>query len=99
MSDIYESAKPLSIRQSEEGNWEIENAPGNWITCHTEEDARIISNAPVVLEKSWRVEIPDEALAAELEEVSKKLQDYRIGFGARFLQHRAEVIRGKHPKN
>jgi len=72
----------------------VENVPDNWITCETEEDAKIISNAPIVLAKSHVATRPDELLAADLEKTAEKLEQYRIGFGSRYLRRQAQLMRG-----
>jgi len=98
MSETTQSAKPLPLRQSEDGTWEVENVAGNWIRCHTEQDARILSNAPVVLEQSYTSVFPDEALAVRLEETAQILEDYKIGFESRFFRSRAKRARGEQSK-
>jgi len=83
----------LTVRRSDNGKWQVENVPGNWITCHNEEDARILSNAPVLLGQSYSS--PNEALAANLEETAQKLEDYKIGtdgFTPRLFLHQAQSV-------
>lgn len=95
MSDTSTSAEGLPLRQSDDGKWEVENVPGNWITCETEEDARIFSNGPIVLEESFRTTFPDKALAARLEKTAEILEQYKIGFTSRYLRNRAKLARGE----
>jgi hypothetical protein len=45
-------AKLLLVRQSDDGEFEVENTPGHWIKCESKADAKILSEAPV-LEASW----------------------------------------------
>ncbi|MBL7152683.1 MAG: hypothetical protein ISS79_03135 [Phycisphaerae bacterium] len=94
MTSTNSLVEPLSLRQSEDGKWQVQNAPDNWITCETEEDAKVISNAPIVLHKSYEAIRPDESLAAELEKTAEKLEQYTISFGSRFFGRRAELMRG-----
>ena len=86
--------EPLPLRQSDDGKWQVENIPGNWITCETEEDARILSNAPIVLHKSYVAMPPDEPLAAALENTAEKLEQYKIGFGSRHCRRQVHLMRG-----
>lgn len=89
------TAQPLPMRQAQNGTWEVENSPGNWVRCHTEEDARMLSNAPIVLDRSYRTQFPDNALATELEETAAILEEYTIGWGSRFMRWRAQCARGE----
>ena len=92
MSKEDQLAQPLPLRQSDDGKWQIENVPGNWITCYNEEDATILSNAPVLLGQSWS-NSPTEALAIKLEKTAKILEDYKIGFTSRYFRARAQSVR------
>ena len=92
---MTKSAKPLPLRQSDDGSWEVENVPGNWIKCETKEDAEIISNAPIVRAKLDRTMRPDKALAAELDKTSEILDKYNIETTARYFRAMAELARGK----
>ncbi len=93
MSDANSSERPLPLRQVEDGTWEVEDSPGNWMKCETRSDARTISSAPVLLEKSYDVMLPDQKIAAELEATADILERYNIGWGSRFFRHRAEIMR------
>ncbi|MHC5062280.1 MAG: hypothetical protein ACYTFK_14580 [Planctomycetota bacterium] len=84
----------LPLRQSNDGKWEVENNPGNWIKCETKEDASILSNAPIVLHESYEAFRPDERLAAILDGTAEKIEQYNMSFGARFFRNRAELMRG-----
>jgi hypothetical protein len=88
------SDNPLRLRQAEDGKWEVETAPGKWMKCETDGDARIISNAPVLEERASRATAPDQMLAAELEATADVLQRYNIGCDSRFFRSRAEDMRG-----
>lgn len=81
----------------EDGVWEVENSPGHWIKCETEDDARTISNAPVLSEKSHNAVCPDQTTAAELEATANVLEHYSIGWPSRFFRYRARVLRGEEP--
>lgn len=94
MSATNPCEKPLPLRQTEDGTWEVENSPDNWMRCETEGDARKVSNAPLLLERSYNVRLPDQRIAAELEATADTLHRYNIGWGSRFFHHRAEVVRG-----
>lgn len=94
MSAMNSCEKPLPIKQTEDGTWEVENRPGHWMKCETESDARTISSAPVLLQESNRATHPDNRIAAELEATADVLERYNIGWDSRFFRHRAEVIRG-----
>ena len=49
---MSKSAKPLPIRLSDDGKWEVEMRDGKWVSCETEGDAKVLSGAPV-LEALW----------------------------------------------
>ncbi len=49
---MSKSAKPLPLRQSDNGKWEVEMRGGKWVRCETEADAKVLSDAPV-LEALW----------------------------------------------
>jgi hypothetical protein len=87
-------AKPLPLRQCDYGKWEVENVPGNCVKCETKEDAEILSNAPIVLDESYKTMFPNKALAARLERTAEKLEQYKMGTAARFFKSRAELVRG-----
>ena len=61
------SAEALPLKESDDGDWQVENVSGNWITCSNRHDAQILSDAPVVLSQSWS-EPPTEDLADKLED-------------------------------
>jgi len=87
--------EPLPLRQSDDGKWEVENTPDNWIKCKTKRDAEILSNAPV-LEASWLQTRPiNKTLAARLENTAKKMEQYNIRTTARFFRKWAKLARGK----
>ncbi len=92
---MSKSAEPLSLRQCDDGKWEVENVPDNWIKCETKEDAQIISNAPIVLQESYEALLPNEKVAARLERMADKLEQYKLGFHARRFRARAKLARGK----
>jgi len=75
---MSKSAKPLPIRQSDDGKWEVENVPGNWIKCETKKEADTLSNAPIVRAKIYETIFPNKALAAELDKTAEILKQYRI---------------------
>lgn len=50
---MNKKVEPLQIKLSGCGMWEVENSPDNWIQSENEEDARILSNVPIVLQKSF----------------------------------------------
>jgi hypothetical protein len=87
------SNKPHPLRQTEDGEWEVEIPPGNWMKCVTESDARRISNYPALEERASRATAPDQTLAAELEATADVLQRYNIGCDSRFFRSRAEDMR------
>lgn len=89
---VDQLAEPLPLKQSGAGKWQVENVPGNWIACCNEEDAHILSNAPVLLGQS-RSSPPSDALASNLEEAAQKLEDHKIGFTSRYFRARAQSVR------
>jgi len=93
MEYTQSTERPLPLRQADDDTWEVENSPDQWTRCETKEDAMTISNAPLILEKSFKVVYPDENVAAELEATAAVLEQYNIGFGSRFFRVRAKVVR------
>ena len=89
------SAEPLSLRQCDDGKWEVENVPDNWIKCETKKDAEILSNGPIVLDEFYKTSLPNEAMAAKLEKTVEKQEQYNMLSTARFFQAMAEKARGK----
>ena len=68
------SAKPLPLRQSDDGGWEVENIPGNCTKCEDETDAKILSNAPIVLQESFEVFHPNEKVADKLDRTAENME-------------------------
>jgi len=93
MADTQSTERPLPLRQADDDTWEVENSPDQWTKCENKEDAMTISNAPLILEKSFNAVYPDENVAAELEATAAVLEQYNIGFGYRFFRWRAKVVR------
>ena len=92
---MSKSANPLKIRQSDDGKCDIEMRGGNWVRCETEEDATVLSNAPV-LEALWLKNRPlDKAMAAKLENTAKKMDQYNMHTDARRFRNWANLARGK----
>lgn len=92
---MLKKVEPLKLRQSDDGNWEIENVANHWIKCETKEDAEIISNAPIVRAKLDRTTRPDNVLAAELDKTAEILDKYNIGSEARYFRAMAKLARGQ----
>jgi hypothetical protein len=86
--------KSLPLRKSDDGKWEVENVPGKWIKCETEEDAKTISNAPIVLDEFYKVSLPNERVAAKLDKTAEILKQYRIS-DYRFFRAMTKRARGK----
>jgi hypothetical protein len=84
----------LPLRQSDDGKWEVKNDRGIWIKCENEEDARILSNAPIVLQESSEVFYPNEKAAVMLDRTADKMEQYNMSFGSRYFRAMAERARG-----
>jgi hypothetical protein len=95
MAEIQPSEKPLPLRQAEDGSWEVQSDSEQWVKCYTESDARIVSNAPLILEKSHHTVFPDEVIAAQLEETAAMLEKYNFGTASRLFKRRAKSARGE----
>lgn len=91
---MTKSAKPLPLRQANGGEWEVKDASGNWIKCETEEDAKILSNAPIVREASYKTTFPNKTLAARLEKTAEKMEQYNMLSTSRLFRKRAKLARG-----
>jgi hypothetical protein len=92
---MSKSAKPLPIRQSDDGKWEVEMRGGKWVRCETEADAKVLSDAPV-LEALWLKTRPlNKALAARLENTAEKMEQYNMRTDARRFRKWAKLARGK----
>ncbi|MBN2181553.1 MAG: hypothetical protein JW715_06540 [Sedimentisphaerales bacterium] len=88
------STEPLPLRLSDEGIWEVENSPSNWIKCQTKEDADILSNAPVIEELWLKTRSYNEELSAGLDKTADKLEKYNILSEARRFRIWAKLARG-----
>ena len=86
--------EPLPIRQSDDAKWEVENAPGNWIKCENEEDAKILSDAPIALQESFEVVHPNEKAASKLDKTAEKMERYNMDSTARYFRTMAARTRG-----
>lgn len=86
--------KSLQLRQSDDSKWEVENVPSNWIECETEADAKTISNAPIVLDEFYKIFLPNERVATNLEKTAEILKQYRIS-NHRFFRAMAKRVRRK----
>jgi hypothetical protein len=83
------------MKQSDDGNWEVQMRSGKWIRCETETDAKVLSDAPV-LEASWlenRSLI--ETLVARLENTAEKMERYNMRTDARRFRNWAEIAKGQ----
>ena len=93
--NMTKKVEPLQRRLSGDGKWEVENSPDNWIQCENEEDAKTLSNAPIILQKSFEVFHPNEEVAVMLDRTAEKMEQYNISFGTRYFRAMAEKARGK----
>lgn len=91
---MTKKVEPLPLRQSDDGTWEVKNDSGIWIKCENEEDAKILSNAPIVLKESFEVFHPNEKVAAKLDETAEKMEQYNMSLGSRYFQAMAKRARG-----
>jgi hypothetical protein len=87
--------EPLPIRQTDDGEWEVKNDRDIWIKCDNESDARILSNAPIVRQKSFEVFHPNEESASELDKTAEKMEQYNMIDGARYFRAIAARTRGQ----
>ena len=87
--------EPLLLRQSGDGKWEVENVPGNRIKCENKADAKILSNAPIVLQESYKISPPNEKVAVKLDRTAEKMKQYNMSLGDRFFRSRAKWARGE----
>ncbi|MGA2680086.1 MAG: hypothetical protein ABSF37_12430 [Sedimentisphaerales bacterium] len=89
--------KPLSLRQCDDGKWEVKMKSNNcdWVKCETEEDAKIFSNVPIVRDKLAEAALPDEDLAAVLDGTAIVFGKYNMSDGARYFRAMAKRARGK----
>ena len=82
---MSKSAKPLPIRQSDDGKW---------VRCEIEADAKVLSDAPV-LEALWLKTRPlNKAIAARLENTAEKMEQYNMRTNARRFRKWAKLARG-----
>jgi hypothetical protein len=89
--------KSLPIRQSDDGKWEVKMKSNNcdWVKCETEEDAKIFSNVPIVRDKLAEAALPDEGLAAKLDDITRVFDKYNMSNGVRYFRTMAKRVRGK----
>ena len=92
---MFKKVEPLQLRQSDAGDWEVENVANHWIKCETKEDAELISNAPIVRAKLDRTTRPDYVLAAELDKTAEMLDKYNMGSESRYFRAMAKLARGQ----
>jgi len=90
---MAKKVEPLPLRKSSDSRWEVENSPGNWVKCDNEADAKILSNAPIVLQESSEVSYPNEIVAAELDRTTEKMEQYNMGPGSRYFRAMAKKTR------
>ncbi len=101
---IYPRRLPLKVREEPNGPWQvlISELDDVWLTCDSEDDARMIAKARVLEEEALELRTSDEQLvsqlelASQLEKTADVMQRYRMGFGSRSLRHRAEELRRHH---
>jgi len=91
---MSKSAKPLPLRKSYDGKWEVKNDSGTWIKCETKKDAEILSNGPIVLDEFHKTPLPDEGMAAKLKKTAEKQEQYKMLSTARFFRAMAKRARG-----
>jgi len=76
------------------GEWQVFLVERDkWLTCECEDDARAISNAPVLKYDALAGGRSGRAFADELERTAKALGKYHLGPGSRFFTRRAEEVR------
>ena len=93
--NMTKKVEPFRLRQSDDGNWEVENVTGHWIKCETKKDAELISNAPIVRAKLDRTTLPHNALAVELDKAAEILDKYNMEPTARYSRAMAKKARGQ----
>ncbi len=87
--------KPLPLRQSDDGKWEVKNLSGKWIKCETKADARVLSDASI-LEALWLETRPlNKVLAARLENTAEKMEWFNMRTDASRFRRWAKLARGK----
>lgn len=85
---------PLAVRKVGDGAWEVLIVTNDrWLPCESEDDARVIANAPVYEYESLERIRSGSQFAIELDRLADVLEKYRIGFGSRFFRRRAEEAR------
>jgi len=88
---------PLEVRQGTEGRWQVNIAPDHWLSCTSENDARLIALA-VVYEHDFIYEVRNDLdFASELDQLADLFKTYRMGVGEGWLRVSATQIRDKHP--
>jgi len=92
---MSKSAKPLPLRQSDNGKWEVEMRGGKWVRCETEEDAKILSDAQVLEALYLEARPLNKALATRLENTAEKMDQYNMCTSARRFRRWARLARGK----
>ena len=92
---MLKKVESLQLRQSDDGNWEVENVANHWIKCETKEDAELISNAPIIRAKLDRTTRPDNVLATELDKTAEMLDKYNMRSEAHYFRAMAKLARLK----
>ena len=89
---------PFSVRKLTNKNWEVLIVPDDhWLSCDSEEDARLISRGRVC-EHDFIYEIrKDLNFADELEQLANLFKKYQMGVGEGWFRVSSNQIRAKHP--
>jgi hypothetical protein len=82
------------VRKVGDGPWEVLVVSNDrWLACESEDDARILAEAPVYEYESLERIRSGAQFANELDRLANALERHRMGFGARFFRRRAEESR------
>ncbi len=86
--------EPFPVRKVADQQWEVLIATENtWLSCETEEDARIIAKGAVLEYESLERTRSGPAFADELERQADTYKKYNLLTGSRFFGRRAEEVR------
>lgn len=90
---VYPRRLPLKLRQLSNGQWQVQISEFDdiWFTCATEDDARTISDSPVLESEASRLKAGD-TFAAELTKTANVMQKYGMVVGSAYFDDLAQKL-------
>ena len=94
MTDTENVSAHWPRRKVGDGDWEVLVVPEDkWIPCASEEEARMLSKAPILKNESLERSRCGSDFAEELEQLAVVLLAHGMRAGSRFFKRRAAEVR------